>query len=63
MRDEIHFRCFLRRNDSSSIAIRGARDLQRAGMTFPTEREIVPDNRVLQRTDPREHFVDTDKWC
>ena len=32
-------------------------------MTFPAEREILPDNRVLQRTDPKEHFVDTDKWC
>jgi hypothetical protein len=31
-------------------------------MTFPTGREMLLDNRMLQRTDPKGHCLDTHKW-
>ena len=61
MRNEIHSRCSLRRDDSSSIVPRSARDLLRAVMTIPAGREMLLDNRILQRTDPKEHCLDTYK--
>jgi len=61
VRNEIHSRCSLRRDDSSSIVPRSARDLLRSVMTIPAGREMLLDNRILQRTDPKEHCLDTYK--